>query len=129
MFVLPSSSYVEASWIGNSIHLNQSMYLFNFCFGTVLHFIERPRIVSFKGPYKEEEQLFLGCNHVGGTPATNIKWLKNGRLIPHQTGSFYHINKLSASDSGAYACCAYYSHGNVSSPGVHVRVQCKYLFG
>ncbi|KAJ7381373.1 Neural cell adhesion molecule 1 [Desmophyllum pertusum] len=86
---------------------------------------EYPRIVSsprVKGSYSVGEQLILACT-ADGKPKPKIKWIKNGGIIPHKTGSYYLVNQVSISDAGVYSCCASNQLGNVTSPGVHVQVK------
>lgn len=90
----------------------------------------RPRIIKNgnkqnRGSYKEDERLLLACETEEGT-TPNIRWMKNGQLMPGQEKSYFSIENLSKNDTGAYSCCAYYPFGNVSSIEVLVRVQCKF---
>ena len=89
--------------------------------------IEYPYIKSspgVKGPYRVGDQLVLVCE-AEGKPTPNVNWIKNGRLVPHQSGKFFYINQVAKSDAGVYSCFASNSVGNITSQEVNVRVQCK----
>lgn len=89
----------------------------------------RPRIITNgnkknTGSYKEDERLLLACETEGGT-TPNIRWMKNGELMPGEQKDYFSVENLSKNDTGVYSCWAYYPNGNVSSMEVLVRVQCK----
>ena len=89
---------------------------------------EYPRIErspQVRNPYNVGDQLTLACM-AKGKPAPKINWIKNERTIPEETERFYHVNEVSVSDAGVYSCRASNQLGSVTSPGVHVHVQCKY---
>ena len=108
-----------------SIHVDQIYFV-----TCKLSFLtEYPRIESspqVRNPYNVGEQLNLACI-AQGKPAPKINWIKNGRIIPEETARFYHVNEVSVSDAGVYSCRASNQLGSVTSPGVHVHVQCKYF--
>ena len=86
----------------------------------------RPRIITNRnkqnrGSYKEDEGLLSACK-TGEETTPNIRWMKNGKLIPGQEKSYFSVENLSKNDAGVYSCCAYYPYGNVSSMEVLVRV-------
>jgi len=79
-----------------------------------------------RSPYNVGEQLNVVCI-AKGKPAPKINWIRNGRIIPDKTERLYHVKEVSVSDAGVYSCRASNQLGSVTSPGVHVHVQCKYF--
>ena len=72
--------------------------------------------------------LVLFCK-TKGKPSPTVKWIKDGRTIETESGkteSIFYVMVLTKSDGGYYSCFASNHVANVSSPKVHVRVQCKY---
>ena len=65
----------------------------------------------------------------GGTPSVfTYEWMKNGVIIPGQTGSTLTISSVTTSDIGEYKCTPSNSNGNTNSSSSILSVNGKFTY-
>jgi hypothetical protein len=80
-----------------------------------------PVIAPGSADLRVGDRLELVAN-VGGMPPVTYQWLRNGEVLPGQTGSILQRPSVSVADRGLYAVRVTNGVGSAVSPGVPVAV-------